>query len=651
MADRPDVMGRVLSVAGDIYTAWDKEPWRVDLANAVAQDIRAEIQTQLAAEPSVRYVVLVGDDRIIPSRRLIDQTVIGNEQDYLNQSFLTAPSATLSSIANGYILTDDYYADETPISWSGSAIYVPDLAVSRLVEKPAEVAGTIQAFIATNGLLSADVGVVSGYDFMADGAAAVRDVFTAAGMSVTDATPTLIGGDWRGSGLWDALNAGPIITDLNAHFTHFAGLSAYGFGQSVASGSYDDSELITSRAVAAAGGGSLFKSTLVFSMGCHSGLSVPDEQAVTLPADSAVDPALDLPQALMRQGGVYAGSTGYGYGDTVGIAGTEALIGDFARQLVGSAAAGVTPAASVGEALAQAKQVYVGALSAVTPYEQKSCAEFVMYGMPQYRFVGSTALATMSTSGAGAAVSSVITDSETIDPFELTVGERSMDSGWSAVTVDAVSSTMVLNTTDAGQYITADGRSQATPERPIHPEVVVGLGENAVQGPAHGVIYKAGVFSILSDTFDPAISRFTVEWEVGAAEFQVAPGGFWPSQPALLTTRETPSGYDQNLIVVPAQFQATAVDRRSAAPSGCGFPLMRKSFARPARTTGLRPRWGAWTSHLTVSARPWTSPRRTTAASPVLSCSRRGRMACSCPTAAIRSSPMERPTPKAACTK
>ncbi len=550
VADRADVKGKVVSVAGNLYTDWDVEPWRVDLANVVAGAIRNVIQDQLAANPSIKYVVLVGDDRVVPARRLVDQTAIGNEQEYLNSSFMTAPSATLASIARGYVLTDDYYADKLPIAWGGSSIYVPDLAVSRLVEKPAEIAGAIQAFKDANGILSANVGVVSGYDFMADGALAVKNTLAGAGMSVTNASG-LISDAWHGTQLWDALNAGVQIADINAHFTHFAGISAYGYSQSVAGEDYSDTELVTSKAVAAAGSGSLFKGRLVFSMGCHSGLSVPDEQAVELPADSPIDVKLDLPQAMMRQGGLYVGSSGYGYGDTEGIAGTEALIGDFAREMVGGTGSSTgTAAASIGLALAQAKQQYFSTLSAVTPYDQKSSVEFTMYGMPQYKLAvgGATAAKTASTPAA---------TGTPLNGFRLVFGEKSMDSTWTAATLDHTYA-LTLETVDAGQYVAADGQYEATPERPVHP-VVTNVLAARTQGPAHGVVFTAGTYSDRAD-FDPVISRPGVEWEVGADEFQVAPSGFWPADPGVLTTIQTPAGFDQKLVIVPAQFKASSTD-------------------------------------------------------------------------------------------
>ena len=164
-------------------------------------------------------------------------------------------------------------------------------------------------------------------------------------------------------------------------------------------------------------------------MGCHSGLNVPDEQAVAASPDDPLIPALDLPQAMMRQGGVYLGSTGYGYGDTVGIAGTEALIGRFAAQLVSTSPA----AGTVGLALAQAKQVYLGSLSTLTPYEQKSSVEFTLYGMPQYHLsTGTSAPDALGSSGAPLAASVAPAGSVPLAPFVLTLSERSVQTTWTA---------------------------------------------------------------------------------------------------------------------------------------------------------------------------------------------------------------------------
>ena len=549
----PEVNGKVISIGADEeYTAWDLEPWRVDLANEVARSIRKAIQDELAANysNSIKYVVLVGNDRIIPFRRLIDQTIIGNEQNYTDQSFLKPPSATLSSIANGYILTDDYYVDQEPISWNGSYLYVPDLVVSRLVETPDQIIGTIDAFTKTGGLLDDEVGLVSGYDFMADGAERVREILGVG-------TISLIGETWTGEELRNSLiNSGTDVGSLNAHFTHFAGLSAAGYrGSLVEEGppSYDESQLLLSGEIATAGGITpLFEGKLIFSMGCHAGLNVPDQE-VDWPADDQIDPALDFPQAMMEQGGVYLGSTGYGYGDTVGIAGTEALIGFFAEELVGGAD-------SVGSALVRAKQEYLGSLSTLTPYDQKSSVQFILYGMPQYHLPSTVSAAQAASTSPASLTAAGVPDGP--DYFDLTLSESSMeDVSWSGFVPIPNDGRYVLSLVDedpTNQYITAGGTSEATADRPIHPAVPVDLPERPDRGPAHGFVYKEGSYTDLPG-FEPAISRLTTDWEVNVSEFQVATSEFWPVQPGVLTTIEIPEGYKykQTFVAVPAQFKPT----------------------------------------------------------------------------------------------
>ena len=128
----------------------------------------------------------------------------------------------------------------------------------------------------------------------------------------------------------DLLNAGADAGDVNAHFTHYGGLSARGYNQY-----HDDldysGEFLSSKAIAGAGP---FTGKLFFSMGCHAGLSVPDEQVGRAGRLRGTIPIreLDIAQAVAQRRGVLVASTGFGFGDTEGIAGTEALIGNFAEQ-------------------------------------------------------------------------------------------------------------------------------------------------------------------------------------------------------------------------------------------------------------------------------------------------------------------------------
>ena len=120
-------------------------------------------------------------------------------------------------------------------------------------------------------MLDPQTALTTGYDFLADGA---KDVDTALSQYTQvppgDPNPLI---DPLGSttGLWtaDELNAAlgqnPDIASLNADFDHENLLSSAGN----ATATQDDVLNISALA-------SVFKSEIVFAMGCHSGLNAPD---------------------------------------------------------------------------------------------------------------------------------------------------------------------------------------------------------------------------------------------------------------------------------------------------------------------------------------------------------------------------------------
>ena len=92
-------------------------------------------------------------------------------------------------------------------------------------------------------------------------------------------------------------------------------------------------------------------------MGCHGGLSVSDVSV------GGLRQAGLGPDAHRDQGAVFAGNTGYGYGDDTVVGATEDLMRRFATGLDGT----LTPA----RRLAQAKQQYVAGDEVVTPFDEK----------------------------------------------------------------------------------------------------------------------------------------------------------------------------------------------------------------------------------------------------------------------------------------
>ena len=400
--ESPDAgYGTILALPSNIYDEWDEHPWDTTLANGVSEEVRRIIDNYLYGEgqtsghPSIKYVVLVGDDEVVPQHRVQDQTILGNERAYVQASYLKADSPLLAGMFDSTVLTDDYYVDAHPIPYNGRSLYVPDIAVARLVETPSEIAGTVQRFLEHPVLAEGSAvvpgepsSVVTGQDFMKDGALRVKAILDAA-FPANPATLEDLSA-WKAADVRrDMLDASVDVTSLNAHFVHYGGISAYGYDQDL-QGLNWAGEFMASSEIA---GASDFVGKLVFSMGCHVGLNVPDDQVgVQMDSGGGVDPRLDIAQAMARQQGVLVGSTGFGFGDTETIAGTEALVGIFADQAstADQATTADDPATAgtgqpIGLALAAAKRQYLGSLTALTPYDEKSSIEFEMYGMPQYR--------------------------------------------------------------------------------------------------------------------------------------------------------------------------------------------------------------------------------------------------------------------------
>jgi hypothetical protein len=513
LAERADIAGDIISVPISIYQSWDGDYSSIDAANEVTLEIRNIIADYLSQKSGIQYIVIIGNDDIIPYHRVPDETSIGNEHQYTMSSLLKPGSPLFYSVANSNILTDDYYVDEMPTPWQGRSLYIPDLAVARLVEKPSEIIETAEAFVASDGVLSPGTALVTGYDFFGDGAQAVSDILTDAGIDV-HALITL----WNAEELQNEfLDNTYDINNINAHYTHYAALSAAGFY------SNDLTDILTSTQVSNAN----LPDGLDYTMGCHAGLNVPDEAAPSAEElGSMLDPQKDFPQALHRA--IYLASTGYGYGDDEGIGGTERLMGIFTEELLQDGSP------TVGEALVAAKQHYLNSTSAGTVYDEKSSIQFTLYGLPQYA---------VQTPG-GVTNQSLLTQAITSSSDTINI-----------------SPDLQMVTTEQGDYYTADGDSQATAFRPVQPRVVVELPNipDESSEPVHGVLFLDGDFTDYPD-FNPVLTRPTNEWELAASEFQITPPTFWPSELAVVNNFLTGDQLKQTLVVTPGQFRSTGVN-------------------------------------------------------------------------------------------
>ena len=122
-----------------------------------------------AAHPQLKNIVLVGADDIVPMARLADTTRAG-QRDAVRRHLRRRHASTTARCASSHFLSDDPYGDRDPVPWMDRRLYVPDVAIGRLVETPAEITTMVDQYLASNGHLDTSRAFVSGYDFMIPGA-------------------------------------------------------------------------------------------------------------------------------------------------------------------------------------------------------------------------------------------------------------------------------------------------------------------------------------------------------------------------------------------------------------------------------------------------------------------------------------------------
>ena len=392
LAQHPRVNGLIMQLdqysdVASAYNKWDTTSvinaneisykTNVTNANIVSNAIRTAMLAFMKANNrlATSYVVVVGDDNQIPFRRLdikpdpiIPDPNWMTERNYLSALGDTPNTPTDAALMANQTLSDDYYGDYTDRPWAGNW---PSLAVGRLLDTPARIENTINAFISKNGVIdltTSGSAAIAGYDFLADSAQTGCNQLTSTSLTSTDCTlidtsahPNKFTANTLSQKF---ITSAPNIAGYYGHTNHGQIFTPIG------------NPLIAEQISA----NNSLTSSLWWVIGCQSGLVLPNSEKQ----------ALSLTQALGDHGVPYLGNTGWAWGSDGPSAYSELLYQLLTDKLTQNGGM------AVGEALRLAKRDYFyktmnnisnqGKNELLSYYDAKVMSEATLYGLPMLEF-------------------------------------------------------------------------------------------------------------------------------------------------------------------------------------------------------------------------------------------------------------------------
>jgi len=498
LAAHTAVQGAILPVENDASVAAAYAAWTVDAttladnakANAVAAAVRGRFLAFAGGSTSIKYVIVVGDDRAIPFRRVVDrvapQGATGGSIEVNYAASVVEDGAIRAALAANMVLTDDYLVDKEPGQWQDNQhntyeLYLPDYAVGRLIETPQEIGAFIDNFLGGDTTITTSKVLVTGYDFVQDSAASMEGLFTNDNLQ-TDAQ--LIGSAWPGNSLRTKfLSAAPRfdIYAVNGHSTHLA------------AGVPDHQDIVASEVAMAT---TDLSGALVFAIGCHGGLNEPG--------------ALDLPQAYLQKLANYVGNTGFGWGGG-GVVYSEALMRYYTREILRDTKA------SIGPALTAAKLKYYSQRPDINAYDAKVLMQVTLYGLPMVEV----------TSGG------TLNDE---NPFPSAEGTSTPPTAFGAIAEGRVGYRLPDSfgafgeeSSSQGNSFDLDGNVTFSAGSPVQPQYFVDVSAPAA-GALHGILFLGGVYSDVVGV-DPVIALADNEYVVDKTEPTFHTDGFYPAVP------------------------------------------------------------------------------------------------------------------------
>ncbi len=355
LTHHPAVNGILLDVSCN-YTEFDSNYNANNLCKAIKQQIESVINDY----PNIKYLIIAGDDRVIPFYRVSDgtkevftrETGLPDESKYYKSDHYPNPLSESidDALSSNQFLTDDFYSRS-----EGDRV----LAVGRLVEKPDEIIRAIDMFFNYYQLTPTDVFVTScetpGYEFMYDGSEECyqewcKRIDTDKRINTTFKYRYEKGSNYgQPHEIIDKIyNSSVSAIFLHANYDQFEVPPGKGGGEN---GYLKAGEL------------KLLNGSLIYSIGCHAGLTIPNVN--------------DLPQSFLSHGTIaYIAPTGYGLGGVITVAGHERLLDYLTKR--------IARGEDVGFALLNAKNDYYLDNFHMDTVDEKVLRSLTLYGFPMY---------------------------------------------------------------------------------------------------------------------------------------------------------------------------------------------------------------------------------------------------------------------------
>lgn len=326
---------------------------------------------------NLSYLVIVGTNEVIPMKAR-EQDHLFSAQERLWGAGLPAPNSYIHQLYStpgavngwGHYLTDSIYGDLSYVDdgWGDQHELVPELAVGRLVETPAQISDLIDTYIASHARFSRTNRVsIASNDYVDGGTLAA---------------------DYMDPGTDDALvqnsfDSNDVPPKLNAKndLVYFGGHGNYNSistgGESFKAGNhatYGDTADLND-----------MPNAVIVTSGCHNGASFGNRlyhaPEVTNTTYS------EFPEEFAeRQAGVYVGATGYtaitgsGASTDVNLVGHNEKLSTYIIKHMDQ-----DGYITVGEAFRRAVNSYVTDMGAIGTIERRVIAITTLYGIPNYR--------------------------------------------------------------------------------------------------------------------------------------------------------------------------------------------------------------------------------------------------------------------------